>query len=89
MSAPEWERPATTRPTYDLMASGARWAVFQLEGSGHARHALRKVRPEQIEDVIAIISLYVPVRWKTSRLYVRARKILRRAIRPPEPEARA
>lgn len=45
--------------TYQLMASGETLGVFQLEGQG-MRDTLRKVRPGNLEDVIAIISLYRP-----------------------------
>jgi DNA polymerase III subunit alpha len=55
---PSWETlddPAS----YQLMASGDTLGVFQLESSG-MRDTLRKVRPDTIEDVIALISLYRP-----------------------------
>ncbi|MEM7768520.1 MAG: DNA polymerase III subunit alpha, partial [Pseudomonadota bacterium] len=45
--------------TYELMASGDTLGVFQLEGQG-MRDTLKRVRPGNIEDVIAIISLYRP-----------------------------
>ncbi len=45
--------------TYELMASGETLGVFQLEGAG-MRDTLRRVKPSNIEDVIAIISLYRP-----------------------------
>lgn len=45
--------------TYELMASGETLGVFQLEGQG-MRDTLKKVKPGNIEDVIAIISLYRP-----------------------------
>ncbi|MCL4150925.1 UNVERIFIED_CONTAM: hypothetical protein GTU68_012684, partial [Idotea baltica] len=55
---PAWESLDDTA-TFDLMASGETLGVFQLEGAG-MRDTLRKVRPNNIEDVIAIISLYRP-----------------------------
>ncbi len=45
--------------TYRLMSSGETLGVFQLEGQG-MRDTLRRVKPGNIEDVIAIISLYRP-----------------------------
>lgn len=45
--------------TYELMASGETLGVFQLEGQG-MRDTLKRVKPGNIEDVIAIISLYRP-----------------------------
>ncbi|MEL7452122.1 MAG: DNA polymerase III subunit alpha, partial [Pseudomonadota bacterium] len=45
--------------TYELMASGETLGVFQLEGQG-MRDTLKRVKPGNIEDIIAIISLYRP-----------------------------
>ena len=45
--------------TYELMASGQTVGVFQLEGQG-MRDTLRQLRPNSIEDVTALISLYRP-----------------------------
>ena len=47
------------QPSYDLMASGQTVGVFQLEGQG-MRDTLRQLRPNSIEDVTALISLYRP-----------------------------
>ena len=55
---PEWTR-LDDEATYELMASGDTLGVFQLEGQG-MRDTLRRVKPGNIEDVIAIISLYRP-----------------------------
>ena len=55
---PEWSR-LDDEATYELMASGDTLGVFQLEGQG-MRDTLRRVKPGNIEDVIAIISLYRP-----------------------------
>jgi DNA polymerase III subunit alpha len=54
--------------TYELMASGDTLGVFQLEGQG-MRDTLRKVRPNSIEDVIALISLYRPGPMKNIDAY--------------------
>ncbi len=45
--------------SYELMASGQTVGVFQLEGQG-MRDTLRQLRPNSIEDVTALISLYRP-----------------------------
>ncbi|MBI1265121.1 MAG: DNA polymerase III subunit alpha [Alphaproteobacteria bacterium] len=45
--------------TFELLAAGAAIGVFQLESSG-MRDTLRKVKPDSIEDIIALISLYRP-----------------------------
>lgn len=55
---PEW-RTFDDDATYDLMASGYTLGVFQLEGAG-MRDTLKRIKPGNIEDVIAIISLYRP-----------------------------
>jgi DNA polymerase-3 subunit alpha len=65
---PEWNT-LDDAPTYELMASGNTLGVFQLEGQG-MRDTLRKVRPGNIEDVIAIISLYRPGPMDNIPVYV-------------------
>ncbi len=55
---PKW-RSMDDEATYELMASGETLGVFQLEGQG-MRDTLKRVKPGNIEDVIAIISLYRP-----------------------------
>jgi len=45
--------------TFELLAKGDTVGVFQVEGFG-MRDALRKMRPDKIEDIIALISLYRP-----------------------------
>lgn len=65
---PEWDS-LDDAATYELMASGNTLGVFQLEGQG-MRDTLRKVRPGNIEDVIAIISLYRPGPMDNIPVYV-------------------
>jgi DNA polymerase-3 subunit alpha len=45
--------------SYDLMQRGDTVGVFQLEGQG-MRDALRKLKPDRFEDIIAIVALYRP-----------------------------
>ena len=45
--------------TYELMQRGTTVGVFQLEGQG-MRDALRKLKPDRFEDIIAIVALYRP-----------------------------
>ncbi len=59
-------------PTYDLMASGETLGIFQLEGAG-MRDTLRKCRPGNLEDVIAIISLYRPGPMENIPIYVQGK----------------
>jgi DNA polymerase-3 subunit alpha len=45
--------------TYEMLARGDSVGVFQFEGSG-MREALRQVKPNQFEDLIALVALYRP-----------------------------
>ncbi len=51
--------PLDDPKAYELMASGDTVGVFQLESAG-MRDALRKVKPDKFEDIIALVSLYRP-----------------------------
>jgi DNA polymerase-3 subunit alpha len=64
------ERSTETRPdmttlplddakTFEMMAAGESTGVFQFESEG-MREALRKVRPDEFEDLIALNALYRP-----------------------------
>ncbi|MFI2294319.1 DNA polymerase III subunit alpha [Isoptericola sp. NPDC019571] len=47
------------KATYDLLARGDTLGVFQLDG-GAMRSLLRQMRPDNFEDVSAVIALYRP-----------------------------
>jgi DNA polymerase III subunit alpha len=51
--------PFDDPPTYQLLQKGDTFGVFQLEGQG-MRDALRKLKPDRFEDIIAIVALYRP-----------------------------
>jgi DNA polymerase-3 subunit alpha len=51
--------PLDDDATYELLARGDTVGVFQLEGAG-MRDALRKLKPDRFEDIIAIVALYRP-----------------------------
>jgi DNA polymerase-3 subunit alpha len=51
--------PLDDPASYALMARGDTVGVFQLEGAG-MRDALRKLKPDRFEDIIAIVALYRP-----------------------------
>ncbi|HEV6954967.1 MAG TPA: DNA polymerase III subunit alpha [Promicromonospora sp.] len=51
--------PLDDKPTYELLASGNTLGVFQLDG-GPMRSLLRQMRPDNFEDVSAVIALYRP-----------------------------
>lgn len=47
------------KPTYELLARGDTLGVFQLDG-GPMRALLRQMRPDNFEDISAVIALYRP-----------------------------
>jgi DNA polymerase III subunit alpha len=51
--------PLDDPKAYALLTEARTFGVFQLESSG-MRDALRQLRPERLEDVIAMVSLYRP-----------------------------
>jgi len=51
--------PLDDAKTYEMLASGDSTGVFQFESEG-MREALRKVRPTEFEDLIALNALYRP-----------------------------
>jgi len=51
--------PLDDAPTYDLLTKADTVGVFQLESSG-MRDAMRKMRPDRFEDIIALVALYRP-----------------------------
>ena len=51
--------PLDDRPTYELLGRGETLGVFQLESAG-MRDALRKLKPDRFEDIVAMNALYRP-----------------------------
>ncbi len=51
--------PLDDPAAYELLQRGDTVGVFQLEGQG-MRDALRKLKPDRFEDIIAIVALYRP-----------------------------
>jgi DNA polymerase-3 subunit alpha len=51
--------PLNDAATFELLQHGDTVGVFQLEGQG-MREALRKLKPDRFEDIIAIVALYRP-----------------------------
>ncbi len=51
--------PLDDKKSYELLAKGDTVGVFQLESSG-MRDAMRKLRPDRFEDIIALVALYRP-----------------------------
>lgn len=53
------ELPLDDEKTFELLRAGDTTGVFQLEGGGMRRY-LKELRPTELEDIIAMISLYRP-----------------------------
>jgi DNA polymerase III subunit alpha len=51
--------PLDDAKTFEMLARGDAGGVFQLEGPG-MRDALRQMRPDRFEDLIAVVALYRP-----------------------------
>jgi DNA polymerase III subunit alpha len=51
--------PFDDKPSYELLTRADTVGVFQLESSG-MRDAMRKLRPDRFEDIIALVALYRP-----------------------------
>ncbi|MBI3505702.1 MAG: DNA polymerase III subunit alpha [Proteobacteria bacterium] len=51
--------PLDDKKTYEMLARGETSGVFQLESTG-MRDAVRRLRPDRIEDIIALVALYRP-----------------------------
>jgi len=51
--------PLDDRPTYELLGRGDTLGVFQLDG-GPMRALLRQMRPDNFDDISAVIALYRP-----------------------------
>jgi len=51
--------PLDDRPTYEMMSRGDVVGVFQVESAG-MRKALIGMKPDRIEDIIALVALYRP-----------------------------
>jgi DNA polymerase III subunit alpha len=57
---PDWtEVPLDDQRTYEMLARGDSIGVFQFESEG-MREALRKVRPDEFNDLVALNALYRP-----------------------------
>ena len=64
--------PFDDKKTFEMLSSGNTTGVFQMESAG-MRDALRKMKADCIEDIIALISLYRPGPMENIPTYI-ARK---------------
>ena len=54
--------PLDDKATYDMLSAGYTYGVFQCESAG-IRNVITRLKPQNIEDIIAVISLYRPGLW--------------------------
>jgi len=65
--------PLDDAGAYELMARGDTAGIFQLESSG-MRDALKRLKPDRFEDVIAMVALYRPGPMENIPAYIRRKK---------------
>ena len=65
--------PMDDSRTYEMLARGESIGVFQLESDG-MRDALRKVRPTEFDDIVALVSLYRPGAMRYIDDYARGKR---------------
>jgi DNA polymerase-3 subunit alpha len=75
--------PLDDKPTYELLSSSQTLGVFQLESQG-MRDILRQLRPNSLEEITALISLYRPGPMDSIPEYVDC-KNGRKAVDVPHP----
>ncbi len=61
--------PLNDRKSFEMLGEGATVGVFQLESSG-MRSTLRAMKPDCVEDIIALVSLYRPGPMENIPTYV-------------------
>ncbi len=62
--------PLDDRQTYALLASGETTGIFQVEGRGMTRY-LKELKPDRIEDVMAMVALFRPGPMANIPAYIR------------------
>jgi DNA polymerase-3 subunit alpha len=73
------ERPDMTKlplddeKTYEMLAAGDSVGVFQFESEG-MQEALRKVKPTEFDDLVALVSLYRPGAMEQIPTYARGKR---------------
>jgi DNA polymerase III subunit alpha len=65
--------PLDHEPTYEMMARGDSVGVFQFESEG-MREALKKVRPTEFDDLVALNALYRPGAMDQIPTYARGKR---------------
>jgi DNA polymerase III subunit alpha len=65
--------PVDDARTFEMLARGEGTGVFQLESEG-MREAMKKVRPSEFEDIVALVSLYRPGAMKYIPEYAKGKR---------------
>jgi DNA polymerase-3 subunit alpha len=65
--------PLDHQPTYEMLARGDSIGVFQFESEG-MREALKKVRPTEFDDLVALVALYRPGAMDQIPTYARGKR---------------
>ncbi|MFY9487316.1 MAG: DNA polymerase III subunit alpha, partial [Solirubrobacterales bacterium] len=65
--------PLDDEKTFEMLAKGDSIGVFQFESEG-MRDALRKVKPTEFEDLIALVALYRPGAMRYIDAYARGKR---------------
>ncbi len=71
--------PLDDKKSFDMLGEGATVGVFQLESSG-MRQTLRSMKPDCLEDIIALVSLYRPGPMENIPTYVERKQ----GLQPPD-----
>ncbi len=67
------EIPMDDPKTFEMLAQGDSTGVFQLESEG-MREAMKKVRPTEFDDIVALVSLYRPGAMRYIPDYARGKR---------------
>src|ERR1035437_2133683 len=65
--------PLDHEPTYEMLSRGDSIGVFQFESEG-MREALKKVRPTEFDDLVALVALYRPGAMDQIPTYARGKR---------------
>jgi DNA polymerase-3 subunit alpha len=80
------EIPMDDKLTFAMLAKGDSTGVFQLESEG-MREAMKKVRPTEFDDIVALVSLYRPGAMAYIPDYARGKRDPS-SVRFPDPRLR-
>ncbi len=67
------EIPLDDRKTFDLLATGETTGMFQLESAGMRRY-IKELRPDRVEDVMAMVALFRPGPMEWIPTYIRRKR---------------